>query len=106
MEKEQEYYYYPFWDFIKDYWLPIAVALGIIFLICWGTYDSIHTEYYTKCSAITHKYTEQSSQSKGYIQTDRYLLLEDGRLKSVDIKTYIESNVGDKVCFTESKYKD
>jgi len=62
-----------------------------------------HQEQVTTCYEIAKKHMEQESYNNhGAFNTEHYFLMTDGTLKNVTLKDYIDCEVGDSVCWTET----
>lgn len=82
------------------------IALGMIGMVIYEINDR-HTNYETHFETITHVIINKESEKEsinnfGNFRTNYYLLLDDGKLKNVELKEYMSLNIGDTISWTES----
>lgn len=79
------------------------LLLAILLLTTLGSCINRHQEEVTECYVIKKKHMEQESYNgHGAFNTEHYFLMEDGTLKNVQLKDYIEYEIGDTICWTET----
>jgi hypothetical protein len=104
MEKEDE-------DYTKGFiWTFVWAIIGTIIICVTFNYfneSKLESSKTVEVSGIVvAKQTEQESIGRfGDFRTNYYILFESGELREVELKEYMEFNVGDTLTWYETHYK-
>jgi hypothetical protein len=91
-------------------WIFVCAIIGTIFICLTYNYFSAKTlessETVEVQSVVVAKQSEQESIGRfGDFKTNYYVLFESGELQEVELKEYMEFNVGDTLTWYETHYK-
>jgi hypothetical protein len=91
-------------------WIFVCAIIGTIFICLTYNYFNAKTlessETVEVQGVVVSKQSEQESINRfGDFRTNYYVLFESGELREVELKEYMEFNVGDTLTWYETHYK-